>query len=235
MPVAFLVLQVDKQQLRALNIVDRILQEIDIHRGLTHPHIARLHHCFEDEQRIYLVLELCARGDVLSFLKGQAHARGVAAHEPSRDSDGSGVRASFPPRAPSPSPVAPHLDLDTRSFSATTASAALIRQSAPAVAWLTSAARSDTEFSHTSGLDERLVRSFLIDVLAALVYLHAHHIVHRDLKLANLLLTDDLRIKLCDFGLAARLDSAVSLLLHLIVYLRMRIYRSCSSLRGITD
>ena len=39
-------------------------------------------------------------------------------------------------------------------------------------------------------------------LLSAVAYLHQNWVVHRDLKLSNLLLTSDGRLKLCDFGLA---------------------------------
>lgn len=36
-------------------------------------------------------------------------------------------------------------------------------------------------------------------------YLHSNKILHRDLKLGNILLVDDDTIKICDFGLAVQL------------------------------
>ena len=33
-------------------------------------------------------------------------------------------------------------------------------------------------------------------------FLHSKNIMHRDLKLSNILLTDNDKIKICDFGLA---------------------------------
>jgi serine/threonine protein kinase len=44
--------------------------------------------------------------------------------------------------------------------------------------------------------------AFGIDVGRALAYLHARGIIHRDLKLENLLLTENNRVKVCDFGLS---------------------------------
>lgn len=40
----------------------------------------------------------------------------------------------------------------------------------------------------------------------ALKYLHKNRVIHRDLKLGNLFLNEKLKIKLGDFGLAAKLD-----------------------------
>ena len=41
--------------------------------------------------------------------------------------------------------------------------------------------------------------------MSAVKYLHSHKIIHRDLKLANLLLAADMSIKIGDFGLATKL------------------------------
>jgi serine/threonine protein kinase len=40
------------------------------------------------------------------------------------------------------------------------------------------------------------------DIVAGLNWMHANNIIHRDLKLANLLVTEDLQIKITDFGLS---------------------------------
>jgi polo-like kinase 1 len=48
-------------------------------------------------------------------------------------------------------------------------------------------------------------RYFMHQICNSLDYLHRNHIVHRDLKLGNLLLNDELQVKLGDFGLAARI------------------------------
>ena len=45
-----------------------------------------------------------------------------------------------------------------------------------------------------------------MQIINALKYLHAHRIIHRDLKLGNLFLNDKMEIKLGDFGLATKLD-----------------------------
>ncbi|XP_062561172.1 serine/threonine-protein kinase PLK4 [Armigeres subalbatus] len=48
--------------------------------------------------------------------------------------------------------------------------------------------------------------SVLRQVVDGLLYLHSHHILHRDMSLANLLLTKRMNIKISDFGLATQLS-----------------------------
>ena len=43
-------------------------------------------------------------------------------------------------------------------------------------------------------------------IISALLYLHAHRIIHRDLKLGNLFINEKMEVKLGDFGLATKLD-----------------------------
>lgn len=45
-----------------------------------------------------------------------------------------------------------------------------------------------------------------MQVLHALEYLHSKKIVHRDLKLGNLFLNENMEIKMGDFGLATKLE-----------------------------
>ncbi len=47
----------------------------------------------------------------------------------------------------------------------------------------------------------------LLQLAEAVAYAHEHHVIHRDLKPGNILLTADHRVKIFDFGIAARLDS----------------------------
>ncbi|TRZ16222.1 hypothetical protein HGM15179_010901 [Zosterops borbonicus] len=51
-------------------------------------------------------------------------------------------------------------------------------------------------------LTEPEVRFYLRQLLSGLRYLHGHGLVHRDLKLSNFLLTEKMRVKIGDLGLA---------------------------------
>ncbi|KAG2523484.1 hypothetical protein JM16_002255 [Phytophthora kernoviae] len=56
-------------------------------------------------------------------------------------------------------------------------------------------------------LSESEVRFYMRQLVEGLAYLHEHLVIHRDLKLGNLFLTSDMRLKIGDFGLATRLDN----------------------------
>jgi polo-like kinase 1 len=46
----------------------------------------------------------------------------------------------------------------------------------------------------------------MVQIIAALKYLHSHRIIHRDLKLGNLFLSGKMELKIGDFGLATKLE-----------------------------
>ena len=51
-------------------------------------------------------------------------------------------------------------------------------------------------------LTEIEVKHYCYELLLALEYLHSRNIIHRDIKLSNVLLSEKMEVKLCDFGLA---------------------------------
>uniref|UniRef100_A0A183V7M8 Serine/threonine-protein kinase PLK n=1 Tax=Toxocara canis TaxID=6265 RepID=A0A183V7M8_TOXCA len=103
---------------------DKMTQEIQIHRMLSHPHVVRLDGFFEDADNVYILLELCSRRSLMEL-----HKRRRAVTEPE-------------------------------------------------------------------------ARYFTNHVVMACIYLHDKKIIHRDLKLGNLFLNDDMKVKIGDFGLA---------------------------------
>lgn len=55
-------------------------------------------------------------------------------------------------------------------------------------------------------LTELEVQCYCLQIISGLKYLHAHRVIHRDLKIGNLFLTDKMELKIGDFGLAAKLE-----------------------------
>jgi len=55
-------------------------------------------------------------------------------------------------------------------------------------------------------LTEPEVRFYMLQLIDATIYMHKKHVIHRDLKLGNLLLDDNMDLKIADFGLAAMIE-----------------------------
>ena len=72
------------------------------------------------------------------------------------------------------------------------------------------------EICHNQSLNELLkrrktlteleVQCYVVQIIRALKYLHSHRIIHRDLKLGNLFISDKMELKVGDFGLATKLE-----------------------------
>ncbi|KAF8245917.1 kinase-like protein [Wilcoxina mikolae CBS 423.85] len=54
-------------------------------------------------------------------------------------------------------------------------------------------------------IEEKYIAVVIRETLTALHYLHSHEIIHRDIKAANILVNQDGRVQLCDFGVSAQL------------------------------
>lgn len=58
-------------------------------------------------------------------------------------------------------------------------------------------------------LNEEHIAYILKETTKALLHLHKNHIIHRDIKGDNILLTKEGQVKLCDFGLARSIESTL--------------------------
>jgi proto-oncogene serine/threonine-protein kinase mos len=56
-------------------------------------------------------------------------------------------------------------------------------------------------------LTQSIRKSFSLDLVNALEFIHLNNIVHMDLKPANIIVTDSLVLKLTDFGCSVKIDS----------------------------
>ncbi|XP_041848646.1 serine/threonine-protein kinase PLK3 [Melanotaenia boesemani] len=108
---------------------DKIANEIELHRTLSHKHVVKFSHYFEDQENIYIFLELCSRKSLAHIWKAR----------------------------------------------------------------------------HT--LTEPEVRYYLRQIISGLKYLHSRGILHRDLKLGNFFVNENMELRLGDFGLAAKLET----------------------------
>lgn len=109
----------------------RVRNEVALHKKMRHTNILTLYHFFEDDERVYLVMELCSHGELYSLLRRR---------------------------------------------------------------------RENGENGGT--LTENEARIILRDIVAGLKFLHFRGIIHRDLKLSNILLSETGQAKIADFGLA---------------------------------
>jgi serine/threonine protein kinase len=65
----------------------------------------------------------------------------------------------------------------------------------------------DYIFTVGRGLPEKIARYYFHKLIDAIQFLHENNVVHRDLKLENLLLDSDYELKMADFGLSTTVES----------------------------
>uniref|UniRef100_A0AAX7TY98 Serine/threonine-protein kinase PLK n=1 Tax=Astatotilapia calliptera TaxID=8154 RepID=A0AAX7TY98_ASTCA len=107
---------------------EKMTSEISIHQSLNHPNVVGFHGFFEDDDFVFVVLEICRRRSLLEL-----HKRRKAVTEPE-------------------------------------------------------------------------ARYYMTQLLKGIQYLHNNKVIHRDLKLGNIFLNDDMDVKIGDFGLATKIE-----------------------------
>jgi len=106
----------------------KLISEIKIHKSLRHTNIVSFEHVFEDQENVYILLEICTNQTLNELLKRRKR------------------------------------------------------------------------------LTELEVQCYLSQIINALKHLHNNKVIHRDLKLGNLFLSDKMEVKVGDFGLATKLE-----------------------------
>ncbi|KAK8887599.1 hypothetical protein M9Y10_038650 [Tritrichomonas musculus] len=64
----------------------------------------------------------------------------------------------------------------------------------------------------SGGLDESQAKHYFFQIMSAIKYIHQLGIAHRDIKLENILITENKNVKLTDFGLCKRINGNSPLL-----------------------
>lgn len=62
---------INKQQMKEQHLTKRTANEVEIHWQLNHASILQLYNYFEDESYVYLVMELCTRGELFQYLRSR--------------------------------------------------------------------------------------------------------------------------------------------------------------------
>ncbi|XP_067880404.1 serine/threonine-protein kinase PLK4 [Heterodontus francisci] len=62
---------IDKKAMHKVGMVQRVRNEVEIHCQLKHPSILELYNYFEDNNYVYLVLEMCHNGEMSRYLKNR--------------------------------------------------------------------------------------------------------------------------------------------------------------------
>jgi PAS domain S-box-containing protein len=156
----------------------RVMREIEILRQLEHPGIARMIDVVEKPDALFLIMEFCGGGDLLSFMsrrKGdKASLSSSLSSSSSSASSPSLVNSTTPPSSSSGASIP----------SATTAQLEL------------------TDSPLGPALKEDEARRIFHQLASAVKHCHALNIIHRDIKHKNVLFDSSGNVKLIDFGLS---------------------------------
>ncbi|PVZ98349.1 hypothetical protein BB558_001217 [Smittium angustum] len=134
---------IDKNILNNEELRARVAAEVSIHSQLDHPSIVSISDFFEDENCVYLIMELCDNGDLYTYLKKRKA-------------------------------------IENNTF----------RKNNSKI------------YAELAVLSEEEIRSLMLQLGRGIGYLHENSVLHRDLKLRNLVINDEMEVKITDFGLA---------------------------------
>ena len=59
---------------------------------------------------------------------------------------------------------------------------------------------------HESDLSDKVIKSIMYQIFTSLKYIHSAGIIHRDIKPNNILQNSNADVRICDFGLARKVD-----------------------------
>jgi len=85
---------------------------------------------------------------------------------------------------------------------------------------------------YPNGLDQQLVKRFIYQLCKSIIYIHNNDMIHRDIKPENILITNDLNVKVCDFGFTRSLPQKGGILTD---YVATRWYRAPELLLGCSN
>ncbi|XP_019644926.1 PREDICTED: serine/threonine-protein kinase PLK1-like [Branchiostoma belcheri] len=165
---------------------EKIDREVALHRTLLHRHVVAFHHSFEDEQNIYIILENCNRKCLANIIRHRKTLTEPEVRYYLRQVT-EGVRYLH------------RLGIVHRVATLTRWFISHISQCLANI------------IRHRKTLTEPEVRYYLRQVTEGVRYLHRLGIVHRDLKLGNFFLTENMDVKIGDFGLATNVEEGVEL------------------------
>lgn len=181
----------------------KIETEVTIQKRSRHENIARLFRAIEDDDHVYLVMELCAGGSLKNLIKSCIESNKSASKRSPC------VRTS--PDKKSPCSGYGSFRRSNSDLNGLRASPSSFKSDHQLSSSLSSSAI-------TPILPYPLIRSVLRQLCKGLDYLHRNNIVHRDLNANNILLETrvnldsrrahlDIKIKIADFGLALDMES----------------------------